>query len=152
MKAGVLATLFHVASSKDNNWHLPHCPTGSNSWCKYNLDSANGTKLYKPRPGLPLNIVYKIRPIFEELSKDSELEKCLHGKTQNNNESFNGTIWELIPKNNYVSRPTLEFGVYDAVANFNIGMKATILIYGLNMVPGVYTRGCKQLTTSLCRI
>ena len=38
MKAGVLATLFHVASSKDNNWHFPHCPTGSNSWCKYNLD------------------------------------------------------------------------------------------------------------------
>ena len=98
MKAGVLATLFHVASSKDNNWHFSHCPTGSNSWCKYNLHIANGTKIYKPGPGLPLNIVYKIRPIFEELSKDSELEKCLHGKTQNNNESFNGTIWERIPK------------------------------------------------------
>ena len=147
MKAGVLATLFHVASSKDNNWHFPHCPTGSNSWCKYNLHIANGTKLYKPVPGLPLNIVYKIRPIFEELSKDSELEKCLHGKTQSSNESFNGIIWERIPKNNYVSLPTLEFGVYDAVANFNIGMKATILIYeGLNMVPGVYAlRGCKKL-------
>ena len=40
MKAGVLATLFHVASSKDNNWHFPHCPTGSNSYCDkhYPLD------------------------------------------------------------------------------------------------------------------
>ena len=63
-KAGVLARLFHVASSKDNNWHFPHYPTGSNSWCKYNLDIANDTKLHKPGPGLPLNIVYKIRPIF----------------------------------------------------------------------------------------
>ena len=38
VKAGVLATLFHVAPSKDNNWHFPHCPAGNNSWFKYNLD------------------------------------------------------------------------------------------------------------------
>ena len=80
------------------------------------------------------------------------MEIFLHSKTQNNNESFNGTIWERIPKNNYVSLPTLEFGVYDAVA-VNIGMKATILIYeGLNMVPGGYTlRGCKQLNIKRLR-
>jgi hypothetical protein len=34
----------------------------------------------------------------------------------------------------------LKFGVYDAVANFNIGIKSSILIYEkLNMVPGFYT-------------
>ena len=153
MKAGVLATLFHVASSKNNNWHFPHCPTGSNSWCKYNRDKENDTKLYKPGPGLPLEIVHKIRPIFECLSKDSELEKCLHGKTQNANESFNGTIWDRIPKTNYVSLENLSFGVYDAVANFNIGMKSSVLIYEkLNMVPGVYTlRGCKRINVKRLR-
>ena len=92
MKAGPLATLFHVASSKKNNWHYTHCPTGRDSWCKYNVDREVGTTLYKPGPGIPLEIVYKIRPITEELSKESQLEKCLHGKTQNANESFNGMM------------------------------------------------------------
>ena len=26
MQTTVRATLFHVASSKENNWHYPHCP------------------------------------------------------------------------------------------------------------------------------
>ena len=40
--------------------------------------------------------------------KDAKLEKCLLGKTQNANESFNSTIWERIPKNTFVTLPTLE--------------------------------------------
>ena len=41
----------------------------------------------------------------------------------------------------------LEFGVYDAVANFNIGRKASVLIFDkLNMIPGVFTlKGCSTL-------
>ena len=27
-----------------------------------------------------------------------EIEKCLHGKTENANETVSGTIWERIPK------------------------------------------------------
>ena len=154
MKSGVLATLFHVASSKQNNWHYPHWPTGNDSWCKYNADRANHTITYVPGPGLPLDIVLKIKPIFEDLSKEEELEKCLHGKTQNANESFNGKIWERIPKVNYVSLPTLEFGVYDAVANFNVGRKATVLIYELlHMEPGKYTlNGCGNLNYKRLRL
>ena len=76
--------------------------------------------------------------IFLELSKDTELERCLHGKTQYANESFNGTIWERIPKNTFVTLPNLEFGVYDGVAHCNIRMKASVLIYEkLNFVPVV---------------
>ena len=61
------------------------------------------------------------------------------GKSQNANESFNGTIWEFIPKNTFVTLPNLEFGVYDGVAHCNIRMKASVLIYEkLNFVPAVY--------------
>ena len=61
------------------------------------------------------------------------------GKTQNANESFNGTIWERIPKNTFVTLPNLEFGVYDGVAHCNIRMKASVLIYEkLNFVSVVY--------------
>ena len=63
----------------------------------------------------------------------------MHGKTQNANESFNGTIWERIPKNTFVTLPNLEFGVYDGVAHCNIRMKASVLIYEkLNFVSVVY--------------
>jgi len=51
MQSAVLASLFHVASSKDNNYHT-HCPTGADSWCKFNADKHNGTSEYKPGPGL----------------------------------------------------------------------------------------------------
>ena len=129
MKSSFLASLFHVASDKDNSYHCPHWPIGWHSWCKYNSDRTNNTQTYKPGLGLPRDIIYKIRPIFLELNKDSELGKCLYGKTQNANESFNGTIWERISKTIFVILRKLEFGVYDAVANFIIGMKASVLIY-----------------------
>ena len=63
-----------------------------------NFIKINGTSTYKPGPGLPLDIVMKLKPIFAELSDESLLEKCLHGKTQNQNESFNSIIWDRIPK------------------------------------------------------
>ena len=132
--------MFHVSSSKNNNVHYPNCPTGSNSWCKYNTDKANGTNTYKPGPGLPLDIIHKLRPVYVELTQEKELQKCLHGKTQNANESFNAKIWDRIPKNNYVSLDNLKFGVYNAVGNYNIGMKSTVLIFEkLEMIPGAYT-------------
>lgn len=89
----------------------------------------------------------KCRPIFEELSNEDHLKKCLHGQTQNQNESFNATIWERIPKSKYASLPQLRFGVYDAVANFNIGRKASILVFEkMHMEPGKYmSYNCNRL-------
>ena len=140
MQATVRATLFHVVSSKENNWHYPHCPEGKDSWCRFHQDRVNGTSAYKPGPGLPLDIVMKLKPIFAELSDESLLEKCLHGKAQNQNESFNLMIWDRIPKTRYVSLTQLELGVYDAVANFNIGKKTSVLIYEkINLIPGKFT-------------
>ena len=147
MQAATRATLFHVASSAQNNYHFPHCPTGKDSWCKYNKDRANGTNTYKPGPGLPLNIIMKVKPIFQELSSTDLLMKCLHGRTQNQNESFNAMIWDRLPKIRFVSLQLLKLGVYDAVANFNVGRKASVLIYEkLGIIPGTYTlQGCRKI-------
>ncbi|GFS97164.1 uncharacterized protein TNCV_1921111 [Trichonephila clavipes] len=49
------------------------------------------------------------------------LKKCLHGRTQNPNESFNKCIWERIPKTVFVGIETLKFGVMDAIICFNDG-------------------------------
>ena len=87
----------------------------------------------------------KVRHIFEESSKDSELQKWLHGKIQNANESFNRMIFDRIPQQTFVSLTQLEIGVYDAVANFNIGAKASIdILKILDVEPSFHTiAGCK---------
>lgn len=143
MKTAIHATLFHVSSSKTNNWHT-HCPEGADSWCRFKQDKATGKSTYKPGPGLPLNVLKELKGIYNDLSSDVLLEKCLHGKTQNHNESLNGMIWNRIPKTRYCSHTQLEFGVYDAIANFNIGHKSSVLVYEeLGFCPGSYSlKGC----------
>ena len=146
MKPSFLASLFHFSCNKDNYYLYPYWPIGPNNCSKYNADRTNNTHTYKAGQGLRRDIIYKRRPIFSELSKDRELEKYLHCKAQNANESFDGTIWELIPKMTFATLPNIEFGVYDAVANFNIGIKASVLIHEkLNFVPGVHMlRECNK--------
>ena len=63
----------------------------------------------------------KIKPIFQDLAQPGLLNKCLHGRTQNPNESVNSVIWTRIPKTVFVGINTLHFGVYNAVATFNEG-------------------------------
>ena len=116
-------SLFHVASSHKNNYHT-HCPTGKNSWCKFNKDEACHTNSYKAGAGLPLEVIAKLKPIYKDLSSTDLLAKCLHGKTKNQNESFNAMIWERLPKTKYVSNTQLQLGVYAVLANFNIGREA----------------------------
>ena len=125
-----------------------YCPEGSESWCGATRDKANTTNKYKHGPGIPTNIVAKhLKPIYQDLTSDTLLKKCLHGKTQNQNESFNGMVWERVPKTRYVTFEQLEFGFYDAVANFNYGRKATLdILCELKVEPGNYTvNHCDQL-------
>ena len=88
MKKAVAAVLFHVASTNEKSWHT-HCPDGANSWCRFKKDEALCTTNYIHGKGLSLDVIKHIKSIFEDLSRDSLLTKCLHGKTQNQNESFN---------------------------------------------------------------
>ena len=55
--------------------------------------------------------------------KDSLLEKCLHGKTQNVNEALNGLI---CPKDVFVSKNVIEIGVSSAIIHFNDGCAGII--------------------------
>ena len=89
MKKTIYAALFHVCSSEKDNYHA-HCPTRVDSWCTYHLDIINKMKLHKPTKGLPEEAIKHLKPIFESLSDDSLLIKCLHGKTQNQNKVLMG--------------------------------------------------------------
>ena len=47
-----------------------------------------------------------------------------HDKTQNASESFNGMVWNRVPKATYVGLYVLSAGVYDAISNFYNGEKS----------------------------
>ena len=88
MKKAIYAALMHVASSKENNYHWVYCPEGGISWCSFQRDKANNTNVHVPSYGLGKEVIKHVKPMYEDLSKDELLSRCLHGKTQNQNESL----------------------------------------------------------------
>lgn len=67
------------------------------------------------------------------------------GKIQNANKNFNEIIWDRIPKDTFVSLTSLQLGVYDAVSDFNIGIKASVTYEKIDFDPGCYfLRGCMK--------
>ncbi|GFT54056.1 uncharacterized protein TNCV_154121 [Trichonephila clavipes] len=62
-----------------------------------------------------------MRPVFRDLANPELLKKCLHGGTQNPNDSVNNVIWSRVPKKTFVQLEVLSLGTYDAVSSFNMG-------------------------------
>ncbi|GFW76844.1 uncharacterized protein TNCV_59421 [Trichonephila clavipes] len=111
MKRAIWAIYFHKLSTEDNPQHAL-CPLGEDSCEK----------------------------VFRDLTEKDLLKKCLHGRTQNPNESFNKCIWERIPKTVFVGIKTLKFGVMDAVICFNDGYVSRIKVFeALGIKPGYHT-------------
>lgn len=111
MRTAVWATFCHLQSSNDIPTH-GLCPVGEGSWCKFQRAKAKGERYdHIDHFHLPKIIMTEIKPIFEDLAKTDLLRKCLHGGTQNQNESLNNIIWSRIPKSTFVLRKTLELGV-----------------------------------------
>ena len=59
--------------------------------------------------------------IFRDLSNETLLEKCLHGYSQNDNETINSVIWKKCPKHVFVFKKVLEIAVESATIEFNEG-------------------------------
>ena len=68
MQEAILASLFHVASSESEDYHLRYCPKSTNSWCQYQHATINGTNLYPPGPGIS-NFVNAMKPVCSDLTK-----------------------------------------------------------------------------------
>ncbi|GFV78900.1 uncharacterized protein TNCV_4080001 [Trichonephila clavipes] len=61
-----------------------------------------------------------------KLCDEHLLNKCLHGKTQNANESFNGILWKFIPKDIFVELQTLRLGAHMTLTQFNNGFRGLL--------------------------
>lgn len=143
MKKAIGAILWHCTAFQDDSYRHRFCPPGPKSWCKYLSDKETGKNTYKKRINLPINIHELLKPTFVTLSSTELLSKCLHGETQNANESINNIIWSKCPKNIFVSRPILEMGVNSAVLQFNDGAN------GIHEVLKLFLKSTGVLTSQI---
>ncbi len=121
MEKAVNASLKHCASSAQNPMH-DDCPKGEDSWCGWQRDQASGEEKYKDKGGIPEAVFEKVEEVFKDLSKPELLSRCLEGLTQNQNESFNGLLWSICPKEVFVGSATLRLSLGMAVLMFNEGL------------------------------
>ena len=141
MVNAIWASLYHCGSTDSDPQHHM-CP--SDGWCEYNKNPTDYTHSH----GLPQTILDLIEPIYEDLANPQLLSKCLHGGTQNPNESLNNVIWERCPKQVWVSRDVVEEATYQVISNFDDGYQSSTvkLLEILGLKPGLFTTWwCKML-------
>lgn len=121
MKKAIMATYYHLISTNKKPQHQ-FCPPGTDSWCTYRVTEATNTlKSYNHPEPLHPSVQKAILPIYEDLSRDDLLERCLGGNTQNANEAFNSTIWRLAPKHLHCGWKIVEIASFLAGGIFNDG-------------------------------
>ncbi|CAH4001251.1 unnamed protein product [Pieris brassicae] len=112
---------------------------GPDSWCAWQRASATNTLSsfkhdYTP---LPDEVLIAMKPVYENLSKDELLGRCVGGFTQNNNESFNQLIWKITPKILPADSKIVNIAALVAACIFNEGTSALLLImHGMDLKLG----------------
>ncbi|GFU48073.1 uncharacterized protein TNCV_4020491 [Trichonephila clavipes] len=128
MRKAVWAVYFHIRSSDEEPLHS-FCPVGPNSWCKYQNQLLEGrVETFRHSNKLPVALMAAIKPVFNDLSQPKLLQKCLGGKTENNNESINSLIWKLCPKTLGCGRKIVDISTNEAIVIFNDGNQGRLKI------------------------
>lgn len=137
----IWATFYHLCSTDAKPNHK-YCPTGVDSWCKYNRAKAEKANMKSFKHDyLPLDPAVQdaIKPIYEDLSNKELLDRCKGGNTQNNNESYNGLLWHFAPKHLHNGAKTVQLANSLAVPIFNDGYKSILkMLRVMGMTVGPY--------------
>lgn len=143
MKTAIWATYHHYSSTNKNPKHHL-CPAGADSWCEWQQAYAELAKKQKRKiksykhnyNALPDDVLTVIKPIYEDLSKNELLGRCVGGFTQNNNESYNQLIWKISPKIIPSGLISVETAAYISACVFNEG---SITLLKIMEVMGVHS-------------
>lgn len=78
-----------------------------------------------------------MKPIYEDLSNDELLSRCLGGYTQNSNESYNAIVWSIAPKTIQSGKTIVDIVANIAACNYNDGLTSIMQIMKvLNLIIG----------------
>lgn len=123
MKKEILAGYYHRISTDEYPRH-EYCNL---EWCKF-LKKKETNEPYTHKPALDLSVQNLVLPVFESLSSDELLTRCLGRNTQNCNESYNNLIWKIAPKSKFAGREVVEIASWIAACSFNEGSKLYLAI------------------------
>lgn len=130
MKTAIYATLFHAISTDEKPQHSK-CPQGADSWCYYQAalakDESPGSHKTNIRTPVNESLLPFILPVYQRLASDDLLERCIRCATQNSNESLHNMIWSKCPKDKFVHSNRVKSSVSEAVCEFNVGLKKTVM-------------------------
>ncbi|GFW11124.1 uncharacterized protein TNCV_2842501 [Trichonephila clavipes] len=136
MQQAIWAIFLHKLSTDEKPQH-GFCPSDTDTWCEFKKQNCLGR--HQNKNSLPVDVVEAMRPVFRDLANPELLKKCLHGGTQNPNESVNNVIWSRVPKKTFVQLEVLSLGTYDAVSSFNMGNVSKLeILRKLCIEPGDY--------------
>ena len=111
MEKAVGLILWHCTDMKDIEVRHQFYPKRESSYCKYQRDKIAEEKPYKANLNISKWIYDIIEPVFNELSSNNLLSKCLYRRLQISNESLHSIAWVKCPKNVFVEKQTLKIGL-----------------------------------------
>ena len=120
MIKAVQATLLHCNSTDDKPRHHL-CPDGVNSWCSWQKAKAKGEEYHHHKKPIPEAIIQLLKPLYARLGNPELLKKCLHGYSQNANESLHSIVWQFCPKVLFLGSNNVEMACALAILCFNDG-------------------------------
>ena len=68
-------------------------------------------------------------PLYERLSHESLLKRCVSDLTQNQNEFFNAMIWRRCPKERYFGAAATKRAFAMSVVTWNVGRQGLVSVF-----------------------
>ena len=132
MRKTCLSGIKHVTSTDENPDH-EYCPTGENSWCFYNRAIAKEEQppshdTMKVSLSLNSDEKAKVVEVYESLTTDELMGRCLKGRTQNANESLHSKLWMKKPKNKFYGLASLKQAASSTTMEHNFGFEASNIV------------------------
>ena len=150
MEKGVLASLYHSVYNKNPASQHKYCPV---DWCQYQQDKQNKTNNYdhikSKEKKLPATFLKELLPLYKRLSEPGLLRRCVLGLTQNQNESFNATVWKKCPKEKRYGAASVKRALHIASATWNQGKLYDKMLKRMGIEPNWVTEDriiCKDIT------
>ena len=149
MKINILAGLHHSVHNDNPNVQHKYCMDDCVKWCKYKNQlenensppSTNATSRKKRTKKLPESFLPHMIPLYTRLSDEALLKRCIAGLTQNQNESFNATLWKRCPKEKYFGTSAVRRALALAILFWNAGHQGLYSVFNeLQMVPNAFTK------------
>ncbi|KYN11085.1 hypothetical protein ALC57_16744, partial [Trachymyrmex cornetzi] len=124
MSNAIWATFYHYSSTNENPQH-DLCPVGQDSWCDWQRAAATGKlesyEYVHSYDAFSSEVLEAIRPVYNDLSAEALLQRCVDGFNQNNNKSYNQLFWKITPKTVPSGSTIVNIAAMIAASVFNEG-------------------------------